>query len=226
MKDNKIEMSCNEKVKGINKAKEMNTKVMEEMMCVLNKYRREIIEKLSEKYGFDMKEALAYVEGSAEALPKEEAVLPKVVSPKVVKPKAVKEAPKTEEEKEAEKAKKLAEKEALKEAEKAKKLAEKEAEKAKKLTEKKPVKEKKAKAVEVEKVEKVEVAVEEAVEEEELDEEEIEEDEEEVEEVKLKSFTFNGKKYGRAEDNSVFDLETQEEIGVWNESKKEIDYTA
>ena len=209
----------------------MNAKVIERLTCVMNEYRREIIEKLSEKYGFNINEALCYLE--TEKLPEEVAA---VAEPKVKK---TKEAAKAEPEvkvvvaepevkvvvaePEVKKAKAVAKPKAKvlteeeKEAEKAKKLLEKEAEKAKKLSEKKQVAKKEKKEVVV-------VPEEPAIseDEEELDEEEIEEDE--VEELKLKAITFNGKKYGRAPDNSVFDLETQEEVGVWNDEKKEVEF--
>ena len=143
---------------------------------------------------------------------------------------------------EEEKAKKLAEKLALKLAEKelAKqaKLAEKEQAKQAKLAEKKPTKPKKTKKVS----ESEAVAVDDGVSnisdddsntdsgsnneegngssssEEELDVEDIEE--EEVQEMKLKPFMFNGKKYGRAGDNTVYDLESQDEVGTWEEEKQ------
>jgi len=53
----------------------------------------------------------------------------------------------------------------------------------------------------------------------ELSEEDVDE-EEEVKEVHLKSCTLNGKKYGRSDDNTVFDLESQEEVGTWDTENK------
>jgi hypothetical protein len=59
---------------------------------------------------------------------------------------------------------------------------------------------------------------------EEEEEEDIEEDEDEVEEVKVTGFAFEGKKYLRSPDNTVFDAETQDEIGMWNEETNKIEF--
>ena len=138
--------------------------------------------------------------------------------------------------KEAAKQAKQAEKEAAKEATKQAKQAEKEA--AKQAAKQAKQSEKgAAKAAEKNTSEKVEekvveekVVEEKAVEEkavedqDELSEDEVDEDEEES--VTLKGFTYEGKKYGRSEDGTVFDLETQEEIGTWDEEAQKIVFEA
>ena len=51
-----------------------------------------------------------------------------------------------------------------------------------------------------------------------------EEEEEEEEEVKVEKFEFNGVTYLRSSNNVMYDSTTQDEIGVWNEAKKEITF--
>jgi colicin import membrane protein len=46
--------------------------------------------------------------------------------------------------------------------------------------------------------------------------------EETKEEVKVKKFEVNGKKYLKSSENILYDAETQDVIGKWNEDKKEI----
>ena len=60
------------------------------------------------------------------------------------------------------------------------------------------------------------------VEVEELGEEEVEEEEMEV--VIVKYFTEKGKKYGRTEENLVYDVENSEHVGMWNEDEDKIDF--
>jgi hypothetical protein len=48
-------------------------------------------------------------------------------------------------------------------------------------------------------------------------------EEEKPEKVKVSEFTLNGKKYLKSTLNQIFDLETHEEIGVYNETTGEID---
>jgi hypothetical protein len=105
--------------------------------------------------------------------------------------------------KEAEKAEKLAKQEAEK-AEKLAKLAKKEAEKAEKLAEKKAKSEKKEKKEEKK--------------------EEVKETEEQEEEVSVIKFEFGGKTYLKSSTNVLYDFESQDEIGVWNEMKQEIEF--
>ena len=50
------------------------------------------------------------------------------------------------------------------------------------------------------------------------------EDETEEEEVQVTKFEFGGKKYLRSSKNVLYDAETQDEIGVWNEAKQEIEF--
>ena len=52
-----------------------------------------------------------------------------------------------------------------------------------------------------------------------------EEEEEEQEEVSCKKFEFNGKTYLKTEKNVLYDYETQDEIGVWNEKEQKIEYS-
>ena len=49
-------------------------------------------------------------------------------------------------------------------------------------------------------------------------------DEEETPEVGVKKFEINGKIYLRSNTNVLYDLESQDEIGVWNEAKQEIEF--
>jgi hypothetical protein len=164
-------------------------------------------------------------------------------APKAEKAPAKKKA--TKEEKDAESAAKkalkeseLAEKKALKESELAEKKAAKEAAKPPKV-EKAPKAEKAPKVPKVEKVEKakketkvekkeaaaaieaVKIAVSQSTEELVAEEEE---EEEEEEEVKVEKFEFNGVTYLRSSNNVIYDSTTQDEIGVWNEAKKEITF--
>jgi len=53
---------------------------------------------------------------------------------------------------------------------------------------------------------------------------EVSEEETEEEEVKVTKFEFGGKKYLRSSKNVLYDAETQDEIGVWNEAKQEIEF--
>lgn len=61
----------------------------------------------------------------------------------------------------------------------------------------------------------------------ELDEEDEEEDDDEDEknEVAVIIFEINGKKYLKAADNTLYDIDTHEEIGNWNENLKEINFS-
>ena len=157
-----------------------------------------------------------------------------VEEPKPVK-KAAKKPKKTAEEKEAEKQAKLK----AKEEEKAAKLAAKEAEKQAKLQAKAAAKaaKKKAKEQVKEKVELLEKelsqvatnAAEEIVQEMaaldvndgELHEEEEEEEEEEATEVV--KFEVNGTTYLKDNEGVLYDMETQDAVGVWNDETKQID---
>jgi hypothetical protein len=100
-----------------------------------------------------------------------------------------------------------------KEEKKAKANAEKKAKKAKADAEKKAKAdaEKKAKAEEEKKTEK------------ELEEVEVEREEVEREEVEVKKFTFKGKLYLLASDGVLYDIKSQDPVGMWNEEKKCID---
>jgi hypothetical protein len=135
-------------------------------------------------------------------------------------------------EKEAEKAKKLAEKEQAQQ-EKAKKLAEKEQaqqEKAKKLAEKeaaktakeeKPKKEKASKKKAQAQQEKEQVKPAEPVADLESESEEEEEAEEPV--VTVKKFEHEGVTFLKSSDGVLYDAESQEVVGKWNETTKSID---
>ena len=133
-------------------------------------------------------------------------------------------------EREVAKAAKLAEKEA----EKAAKLAAKEAEKAAKLAAKeaeKAAKKEAAEAAKLAKKEAAEAATEELVEEEvevEVEESfaaepaeetkgsESDEEEEVEEETEVEQFEFNGIKYLKEDDGTLYDPETQEPVGTWD----------
>ena len=46
-----------------------------------------------------------------------------------------------------------------------------------------------------------------------------EEEEDDEEEVAVSKFEFEGRTYLRAPDDVLYDVETQEEVGIWNESE-------
>ena len=123
-----------------------------------------------------------------------------------------------ESEKEAQKLAKEAEKLAKKEALEAEKLAKKEALEAEKEA-KKAKKETKKEAKKETKKETKKGNVTPCVSDSE------EEEEEEQEEVSCKKFEFNGKTYLKTEKNVLYDYETQDEIGVWNEKEQKIEYS-
>ena len=224
----------------------MNTNAMttaiEQVAAILNGLKKDVTLKLAGKYNFDAEEALAYLETgvvSSETLthpeaPPEDATKTNIKSDlNVSEPvKITTDAPKPKKEKKTPAVKmtpeeKEAAKEAAKQAKQAEKEAAKQAAKQAKQSEKGA-----AKAAEKNTSEKVEekVVEENAVEEkavedqDELSEDEVDEDEEES--VTLKGFTYEGKKYGRSEDGTVFDLETQEEIGTWDEEAQKIVFEA
>jgi hypothetical protein len=53
---------------------------------------------------------------------------------------------------------------------------------------------------------------------------EVSDSEAEEEEVQVVKFEFGGKKYLKSSKNVLYDAETQDEIGVWNEAKQEIEF--
>lgn len=142
--------------------------------------------------------------------------------------KAEKEAAKAAEkaEKEAAKATEKAEKEAQKATEKAAKEAEvlakkaaKEAEALAKKAEKEAEKASKPKAKVSKKTEEVKAP---AVEKPELVSEDESEDDEPA--VAVSKFEFKGKMYLKSSNGVIYDRETQDEIGAWNEAKQDIDF--
>ena len=152
----------------------------------------------------------------------EEAVAP------AEKPKKVKKAKLTEEEKAAAKQAKADAKAAEKEAAKAAKLAEKEAAKAAKAAEKEAAKQAKAaekaaakaaKAAEKKTTKKTKKA--EVVEEPAAPVEELTADSP-VEEVQVRKVTLGDAEYLMDQENRVYDLATQEQIGVWDEATQTI----
>ena len=166
------------------------------------------------------------VQKVAEEETNEEAVAP------AEKPKKVKKAKLTEEEKAAAKQAKADAKAAAKEEAKAAKLAEKEAAKAAKAAEKAAAKEeakqaklaakeeaKKAKAAEKKTTKKTKKT--EVVEEPEAPVEELTADSP-VEEVKVRKVTLGDVEYLMDQENTVYDLTTQEPIGVWDEGTQTI----
>ena len=163
---------------------------------------------------------------SDSAAPKEEkapvvAAVKKVVKKATKEEKAAKDAELAA--KKAAKESELAVKKSVKDAE----LAAKEAAKAEKAakTEKSPKVEKAKKETKVEKkeaaaaIEAVKIAVSQSTE-----ELVAEEEDEEEEAVKVEKFEFNGVTYLRSSNNVMYDSATQDEIGVWNEAKKEITF--
>ena len=143
----------------------------------------------------------------------------------VVDKKAAKEAEKLAK-KEAKEAEKLAKKQA-KEAEKLAKEAEKEAKKLAKKAAKKA--EKEAKEAEKAKVTKDAVAeLQQQMEDLELQEEKVVSSQDEAQdedgEVEVVKFEHEGKEYLKDCENIVYDMETQDEIGTWNETDKKIRY--
>jgi hypothetical protein len=147
----------------------------------------------------------------------EESEEPEVVEePKIVKKAPAKKSKKTAEEKEAEKQAKLKAKEAekaAKEAEKAEKKAAKEAEKKAKEAEKK------AKEAEKKAAKKAEKKAEEAVNT--VDDDELHEEEED--ETEVVKFEVDGTTYLKDNEGVLYDMESQEAVGVWNEETKKID---
>ena len=113
----------------------LNTSVATQMMKIINGYRQEVTVKLAGKYGFDVKEAMAYLENKTEA--EMEVSASSSSEDDEPKPEKVKKAKKaksvsasSDEEGEAGEAKKPKVKKAvLSEEQKTAKLAEKEAEK-------------------------------------------------------------------------------------------------
>lgn len=129
---------------------------------------------------------------------------------KASSPRPEKEAPLTKkEQKEAEKKAAKDKKEAEKQAAKDKKAQEKAAAKAEKDSKKKEPKVKKETPVPVPVPVQVQVPVE-------------EEEEEEVV-LSVKKFVFQGKTYLRTADNVLYDAETQDEVGVFNETLQKIE---
>ena len=57
----------------------------------------------------------------------------------------------------------------------------------------------------------------------ELESEEMEEEEEE-EEIEVEKFEFERKTYCKTKDNVVYDPETSEEVGMWNEEEEKLEY--
>ena len=117
--------------------------------------------------------------------------------------------------KEALEAEKLAKKEALEAEKQAKKEAleaEKQAKEAEKKAKKEPKKEPKKESKKESKKGNVTPCVSDS------------EEEEEQEEVSCKKFEFNGKTYLKTAKNVLYDFESQDEIGVWNEKEQKIEY--
>ena len=57
------------------------------------------------------------------------------------------------------------------------------------------------------------------------EEEMVEEgEEEESEEIEVEKFEFEGKTYCKTKDNVVYDPETSEEVGMWNEEEEKLEY--
>jgi hypothetical protein len=131
-----------------------------------------------------------------------------------------------EAEKEAKKQALEAEKEAKKQAqekEKADKLAKKEAQEAEKLAKKAAQEKEKADKLAKKEAKKAKTGKKEEVKAVVCDTED--EEEEEEEEVSCTKFEFNGKKYLKSTKNVLYDIESQDEIGVWNDKEQKIEYS-
>jgi len=48
--------------------------------------------------------------------------------------------------------------------------------------------------------------------------------EEEEKEIEVEKFEFEGKTYCKTNDNIVYDPETSEEVGMWNEEEENLEY--
>ena len=134
---------------------------------------------------------------------------------------------------EAEKLAKEAEKQAKKEALEAEKLAKKEALEAEKLAKKEALEAEKLAKKEALEAEKQAKEAEKKAKKEPKKESKKgnvtpcvsdSEEEEEQEEVSCKKFEFNGKTYLKTAKNVLYDFESQDEIGVWNEKEQKIEY--
>ena len=143
----------------------------------------------------------------------------------------VEEEEEVEEVEEDEEAKKEEKKEADEEAKEEKKRAKKEAEEEKKRVKKQADEEKKKGDEKVYVGEfplKDKFQVKEMKEEMgELESEEMEEEEEmesEEKEIEVENFEFEGKTYCKTNDNIVYDPETSEEVGMWNEEEENLEY--
>ena len=123
----------------------------------------------------------------------------------------------------AEKAEKAAKLEAEKAA-KAEKLAQEKAEKAAKLEAEKVAKAEKLAKLAQEKAAKASKPKAEKKSNKAEKTPEVSDSEEETEELKVTRFEFGGKKYLKSSKNVLYDAETQDEIGVWNEAKQEIEF--
>jgi hypothetical protein len=160
------------------------------------------------------------------AVKKEEEVGKKTEADAEAEKKAKEDAEKKEKKakEEAENKEKKAKEDAEKKEKKAKEDAEKKEKKAKEEAEKKEKKakedaEKKAKEEEAKKAKEEEAK---KAKEEEKEEEYEEEKEEEVN-IEVKKFEYEGKMYLRASDNVLYDIKSQEPVGMWNEEENCID---
>ena len=214
--DDEVSESLNEAEKEAEKlAKEAEKQAKKEALEAEKLAKKEALEaeKLAKKEALEA-EKLAKKEAlEAEKLAKEAEKLAKkeaLEAEKLAKKEAL-EAEKLAK-KEALEAEKQAKKEAL-EAEKQAKEAEK---KAKKEPKKEPKKESKKEPKKESKKESKKGNVTPCVSD--------SEEEEEQEEVSCKKFEFNGKTYLKTAKNVLYDFESQDEIGVWNEKEQKIEY--
>jgi hypothetical protein len=194
----------------------------------------EVVKMLSSKYNFDENEGMKYVEDNVKNVekkgrPKKEKKVVEVSGKVDIFTTLVEETEKTDEA--PKKITKKAEKEAKKQ-EKAEQKAQKEADKiAKQETKAQKKAEKEAKAQKEKKprteaqiaaFEKMKAKGEEKRKQKALEKEQTSEVVEEKKEVKVKKFEVNGKKYLKSSENILYDVDTQDVIGKWNEEKKEI----
>ena len=182
--------------RGVSEVKEVVTEVQEVVTEV-----KEVVTEVKEVVT-EVKEVVTEVQEVNESSSGTESEGEKSEGEKKVKTKKSKEEREAvKAEKEAKKAAK-AEAKASKDAEKAAKAAAKDAEKEAK----KAAKTKKVEPVKVEEVVKV-----------------VEEELEEEGEVAVEEFEFEGKKYLKSANNVLYDMETQDEIGVWNDKEKKVE---
>ena len=208
-------VSDDENSESLNEAEKEAEKLAKEAEKLAKEAEKQAKKEALEAEKLAKKEAL-----EAEKLAKKEALEAEKLAKEAEK-QAKKEALEAEKlaKKEALEAEKLAKKEALEAEKLAKKEAleaEKQAKEAEKKAKKEPKKESKKESKKETKKETKKGNVTPCVSD--------SEEEEEQEEVSCKKFEFNGKTYLKTAKNVLYDFESQDEIGVWNEKEQKIEY--